>query len=371
MQNANLRTALCLFTVAALGTTAPAATSVVQTNLVTDDQAVNAAQITDANLLNPWGVSYLPGGPFWVSDNGAGVSTLYNVDPASHATSQLGLIVTIPVIGAVTGQVSTSGAASGAFDSTNFLFVSEDGTISGWKPALGTNAETLQTANPANIYKGSALVTTGGHSYLLATNFGTGNVDVLKGDLNAPDLTGKFLDPNLPSGYAPFNIALLNNRLYVTYALKNGVDDVPGAGHGFVNAFDLQGNLTGRIATMGALNSPWGLAIAPANFGDVAGNLLIGNFGDGTINVYNPDPTTPGFVSTLNDPNNQPLVIPGLWALIPGNNGSAGSSAEIFFTAGPNDESNGLMGVIAAVPEPATLSLAGLAAGALFPRRRR
>ncbi len=169
--------------------------------------------------------------------------------------------MTIPGDGSVTGQVFNGGTG---FNSDRFLFVSEDGTISGWRNALGTNAEKLQLPDPGNIYKGVALDITGGHSYLLSANFHSGNIDVLKGDTSAPDLAGKFADPGLPSGYAPFNISKLGNTIYVTYALQNGKDDLPGPGHGFVSAFDQNGNFLGRIGTMGTLNSPWGLAIAPS-----------------------------------------------------------------------------------------------------------
>jgi uncharacterized protein (TIGR03118 family) len=367
---AKIRLHVVFLALATLTAAAGATTTVFQTNLVTDDQAANTAQITDSQLLNPWGVSYSSTGPFWVSDNAAGVATLYTVDPATHATSKNSLVVTIPGSGAVTGQAFNPGFGSGAFGGNLFLFVSEDGTISGW--SSGTSAINLQLPAVNTVYKGAALVTNSGHSYLLSANFANGTIDVLKGDGLAPSLTGNFTDPVLPSGYAPFNIALLNGKLYVSYALQDAAktDDVPGAGHGFVSVFDTQGAFLGRVASQGALNSPWGLAIAPPAFGDVAGDLLVANFGDGTINVYNPDPATPGFISTLNGPNNQPLTIDGLWSLIPGNNGNAGSASEIFFTAGPNGESDGLFGVLA-IPEPATLSLMAFSLTPLLLRRRR
>jgi uncharacterized protein (TIGR03118 family) len=246
------------------------------------------------------------------------------------------------------------------------LFVSEDGTISGWRNALGTTAERFRVADIANVYKGTTLVSTGGNSYLLSANFRAGTIDVLK-DAGAPDLVGKFTDPNLPSGYAPFNIQALGGKIYVTYALQDSAkhDDDPGAGHGFVTAFDTQGSFLGRIASMGTLNSPWGLAIAPESFTGFAGDLLVGNFGDGTINVFNPDPATPGFLGLLSGTDGTPIVIDGLWGLIPGNDGNAGNSQKIYFTAGPNDEVNGLFGVlqsVSSVPEPSSLTLE-LAAG--------
>jgi len=358
-----------------------------QTNLVTDDQAVNAAQITDPFLKNAWGISHSSGSPFWVSDNGTGVTTLYTVNPTTDITTKTiigGMSpgpsggVAIPGAGNPTGQVFNTANASGAFNSDLFLFVSEDGTISGWKGSLGTTAETLQIANSANVYKGTTLDTTGGHSYLLSANFRAGSIDVFKGDAGAPDLTGKFLDPNLPSGYAPFNVQLLGTRIYVTYAVQDAdkKDDVPGPGVGIVTAFDLQGSFLGRIGSGGTLNSPWGLAIAPASFTGFAGSLLVGNFGDGAINVFNPDPTTPSFLGQLLATDGNPLSIDGLWGLIPGNNGSGGSSNKIYFSAGPNGEDDGLFGVIAAisptaVPEPGTLVLIALGfVGLSFSRRK-
>jgi uncharacterized protein (TIGR03118 family) len=353
------------------------------TNLVTDDQAVNPAQITDPFLKNAWGISRSAGGPFWVSDNATGVTTLYQVNPNTNATTKVILGtppdpsggVVIPGSGTPTGQVFSTVSATGAFNGNLFLFVSEDGTISGWRGALGTKAEILQSADTGNVYKGTTLDTTGGHSYLLSANFRAGTIDVLKGDTGAPDLTGRFLDPNLPAGYAPFNVQTLGGNIYVAYALQDAAkhDDDPGAGHGFVTAFDPQGTLLGRIGTMGTLNSPWGLAIAPSSFGSFAGGLLVGNFGDGTINVFNPDPTTPGFLGQLSGIDGRPIVIDGLWGLIPGNDGNGGSSQNIYFSAGPNGEANGLFGVVQsvspqAVPEPSSLAL-GLAAAGLLAGR--
>jgi uncharacterized protein (TIGR03118 family) len=354
-----------------LGVAAPSRAGgvVSQTNLVTDDQAANPAQVTDPNLLNPWGVSFGPSGSFWVSDNHMGVSTLYSVDRLTNATTIQGLVVTIQGTGGgmgnPTGQVFNSAASTGAFGGNLFLFASEDGSIQGWKG--GTTATILQTASDANIYKGTTLDTVGGHSYLLSANFSTGNIDVLKGDTGAPDLKGKFTDPNLPSGYAPFNIRVLGDQIYVTYALQKGNgDDQPGPGHGFVSVFDNQGNFIARVGSMGTLNSPWGLAIAPRSFGGIAGDLLVGNFGDGRVNIF--DQKTDTFVGLLKTTDGQPLAIEGLWALTTGNGGSAGSDRRIYFTAGPGGESHGLFGVLQSVPEPSSVVL-GLIAGGLLAAR--
>ncbi len=333
-----------------------------------------ATDATDPLLINPWGISSSGTTPFWISNNGTGVSTLYSVDPATNAATKLGLVVTIPGDGSVTGQVFNGGTG---FNSDRFLFANEDGTISGWRGALGTNAEVLQLSDPSNTYKGVTLDTTGGHSYLLSANFTRGTIDVLKGDAGAPDLPGKFVDPGIPNGYAPFNISKLGNTIYVTYALQNGKDDLAGPGHGFVAAFDANGVFLGRIGTMGTLNSPWGLAIAPSGFGSLTGDLLVGNFGDGRINVFSADPNSPTFLGQLTDAKTgNALSIDGLWGLIPGNGPSAGNPHDIYFTAGPHDESGGVLGVLQAVPEPgsivlAMISIAAMSLGWTWKRRRK
>jgi uncharacterized protein (TIGR03118 family) len=345
------------------------------TNLVTDNPAAHPGQITDAGLVNAWGLSYSPTSPFWVSANGTDTAVLYSVNPATQATTKAGLTVSVPV-GGVTGQVF-NGAGAGSFNGDNFLFVGENGTIAGWRNALGTTAEKLKLDSTSDVYKGAAFATIAGNGYLYAANFRSGAIDVLKGNAGATDLAGHFTDPTLPSGYAPFNIQNLGGTLYVAYALQDASkhDELAGAGRGFVDSFDVQGNFIGRIASAGALDAPWGLAFAPSSFGALAGALLVGNFGDGRISAYNP--TTHAFLGQLAAGDGSPLVIDGLWALAPGNDGSAGSSARLYFTAGPDDESHGIFGVltpqVAAVPEPSTLLmlLSGLAVvGALVWRRR-
>lgn len=341
-----------------------------QTNLVTNDQMANPAQTTDPNLVNAWGISSSPTSPFWVSDNGAGVATLYNVNPNTNATSIASLVVTIPPAGSGTPTGNVFNGNSGAFNGDLFLFVSEDGTISGWRGALGTTAETLQVASDANVYKGTTEATVGGNTYLYAANFRAGTIDVLKGSPGAPDLAGHFTDPNLPAGYAPFNIRLLGNRLYVTYALQDASkhDDAAGAGHGFVSVFDTQGNFLGRVGSGGTLNSPWGLALAPMSFGPLAGDLLVGNFGDGRINAF--DLSTDTFVGQLLGTDGSELTIDGLWGLTVGNDGNGGSSNKLYFTAGPDGEMNGLFGAITAVPEPGTIWLLGAGLGVGLLRRK-
>ena len=340
-----------------------------QTNLVTDDQSAHSATITDPNLVNAWGMSFSSTSPFWVSNNGTGTSTLYNVNPTTNVPTKLGLTVTIPGDGSVTGQAFNGSGTN--FNGDRFLFVSEDGTISGWRGALGTAAEILATADTRNIYKGSATALIGTDAYLYSANFGTGAIDVLKGNGGAPSLGGAFTDPGLPAGYAPFNIQNLGGSLFVTYALQGTLpDETAGAGFGYVDKYDLNGNFVARVASGGVLNAPWGLAIAPSSFGAYAGDLLVGNFGDGRISAYNM--STWALDGQLNDMTGNPLSIDGLWGLAVGN-GATGSDQKLYFTAGPDDESHGLFGVLTPVPEPAFVQMPlmlGLSGLVLFWRRR-
>ena len=326
---------------------AAAAAGYTQTNLVSD---LPGAALLDSSLVNPWGMSYSAASPFWVSDNGTGVVTLYSVNPTTNVPTKVGLTVSIPGDGSVTGQLFSNAGSN--FDAVNFLFVSEDGTISGWRGALGTTAETLQSQSQSNVYKGVAEATIPAGTYVYAANFRSGRIDVIPGT-GAPALTGTFTDPALPTGYAPFNIQNIGGQLYVTYALQDATkhDDVPGAGNGFVSKFDLDGNLLGRLISNGPLDSPWGLAMAPSNFGDLSNALLVGNFGDGKINAFSAVNGT--FLGAMRNSGGTEIVVPGLWTLLFGNGGNAGATNALYFTAGiPGSgaiEDHGLLGSFTAI----------------------
>ena len=330
-----------------------------QTNLVSDIPGLAAH--TDPNLINPWGLAESGSSPFWISDNGAGKATLYNGSGTPQA-----LVVTIPGVGgnpsAPTGQVFN---ATANFNSDLFIFATEDGTVAGWRGALGTTAEILASSSSGAVFKGLAIGTTAQGTYLYTADFHNNTITVIPGT-GAPALAGTFTDPNLPAGFAPFNIQNLNGQLYVTYAKQDatGFDDVPGAGNGFIDIYDLNGNFVKRLISGGTLNSPWGLAIAPASFGAAGGDLLVGNFGDaGLLNVFGQNGT---FIGTLATVNSSLLINDGLWSLTFGNGGNGGSTNTLYLTAGLNGESNGLFAQInaapqtSAVPEPAVINLFAL-----------
>jgi uncharacterized protein (TIGR03118 family) len=297
------------------------------------------ADNTDPNLKNPWGISSGPTSPFWISNNRTGVATLYN----GSGTPQ-SLVVSIPPPAggsppaAPTGQVFNGGSNFdvGVNEPARFIFATEDGTISGWNPTANSTQAILKVDNSAfgAIYKGLAIGINGSGDFLYAANFAAGTIDVFDSNFAPTTLAGSFSDPNLPSGFAPFNIQNLGGKLYVTYAKQDAAkhDDVPGPGNGFVDVFDLDGNLVKRLISDGRLNSPWGLALASPNFGDFSNTLLVGNFGDGLINAF--DPSTGSFLGQIQDNRCKPILIEGLWGLNFGNGGSGGDSNTLYFTAG-------------------------------------
>ncbi len=365
----NIKSALTLLTaLSGLASLASgdALNSFVQTNLVSDLPGV-AAQL-DPNLVNPWGIVAGPTSPFWISDNGTGLSTLYDGTGA-----KLPLVVTIPPSGSAPTGVVFNGTTS--FTGAPFIFATENGTIASWSG--GASATTVVPATAGSVYKGLALGNNGSGDLLYAANFGLGRVDVFNSSFSSTSVSGGFKDTSLPAGYAPFDIQNLNGKLYVTYALQDPAhhDDVAGLGHGFIDVFDFNGNMLQRLTSQGSLNSPWGLALAPSGFGSFGGDLLVGNFGDGLIHAYNA--SSGAFLGTLDDTSGNPLAIQGLWGLSFGNGAHSQGLNTLFFTAGiPGDgmvEDHGLYGAIDQSPEPASAALliCGLLAGVTLRLRRR
>ena len=316
----------------------------VVTNLVSNSAAVPAAA-HDASLVNAWGLTASDSSPWWVADNGANVSTLYN----GNTGAKLGL--TVVVDGGPTGTVFNIAGAMFPVPSgvtSRFLFASEDGKIRGWPGSGPAQVTAGHSSAPGAIYKGLAIAVTPDGPRLYATDFHNGRVDVWDGSWNLVT-SAAFTDPTLPAGYAPFGIQRSGDTIFVTYAKQDAeaADELHGQGLGFVDAYDTAGNLLGRVAQHGQLNAPWGLAMAPASFGRFAGDLLVGNFGDGEINAYAELPN--GHFEhrgELRGTDGKPIAIDGLWALEFGNDGGAGPSTRLFFTAGPNDELDGLFGSI-------------------------
>ena len=314
----------------------------------------NAAPLNDPDLVNGWGLARSDGSPWWVADNGPNPahskSTLYTGSGAK-------VPLTVDVLGGPTGAVFAGVAGNFEIgtdtDSTpmaaNFVFATEDDGIRAWRG--GTTALAAPTTGIADdaIFKGLAIAKPTPDSPLLyATDFHNGEVDVINGAWQNVTPPGAFVDPSLPDGYGPFGIQTIGSHIFVTYAKQDAdaEDDVDAQGLGFVDEYDLQGNLVARVAQHGQLDAPWGLAMAPPSFGRFQGDLLVGNFGDGRINAYAEGNGGWHHVGTLRSNNGHKLVIDRLWALEFGNAGNNGDPDTLFFTAGPNDESNGLFGTI-------------------------
>ena len=332
------------------------------------------AAVQDAVLQNAWGIAFTPAGsPFWVNDNATGCSTLYDGTGAKITALQVsiplpGNVVPVtscqprdpnkppnPSPAAPTGIVwnpSASFLVPGTKIPAIFIFSTEDGTLSAWAGGLNPADNAVLAADESSsgaVYKGLAFAVNAKGAFLFATNFSNGTVDVFgpngrDGMFTKVTLDGDFTDPEIPAGYAPFNIANVDGDLFVTYAKQDAQkhDDVAGAGHGFVDVFDTDGHLIRRFESRGRLNSPWGIARASFAFGPFSGKILIGNFGDGRINVFNNDGK---LVDQLEDVHGKPLVIEGLWTLTLGG-GRNSSPDTLYFSAGPNDETNGLFGTI-------------------------
>lgn len=337
--------------------------SYLQTNIVSD--VSGTAAVTDPKLINPWGIVAGPGTPFWIADNSTGVSTLYTGTGAPFPGAPRSVAIPAPAgsapdaAGAPTGTVFNGspnfivrqGSASGP---SLFLFATEDGTIAGWNPVANPSSAIIAADNSAEgaVYKGLAIAPDGSQARLFAANFRENAVDVFDTGFQRVNTSGSFSDPRLPAGFAPFNVAALNGKLYVTYARQNGEkhDDVAGPGNGYVDVYDLNGNLVSRLISGGALDSPWGLALAPAGFGAFGNDLLVGNFGDGKINAF--DPTSGKFLGSLSDSHGKTLKIEGLWGLAFGSGPNAGNPNTLFFTAGVGGEKHGLVGSLQPMGAP-------------------
>ena len=308
-----------------------------QTNLVSNTAGV--AKTTDSQLLNPWGISILPGQDFWVANNNSGTSTLYDAQGNKNA-----LVVTIPGAtknpngncspGCPTGTVANGNGSY--FGGGSFIFDTEDGIIANWTGASSAVVAFDNSASGA-VYKGLALLNS---TFLLAANFNSGKIDVYDRNFNPTSLSGSFADPKLPAGFAPHGIHVVGNQIYVAFAMQDAAkhDAQPGSGLGQVDIFDTNGNFMSTfVAAGGQLNAPWGVVAAPATFGAFANAILVGNFGDGTINAFD---TTGKFLGQLTDSSNNVLVNPGLWDMVFGGGGPSGDPGTLYLTAGGSNQPN-------------------------------
>ena len=312
-----------------------------QTNLVSDVPGLAAA--TDPNLVNAWGLARSATSPWWVADNGTGVSTLY-----TGAGAILSLVVTIPVPPGGTPPSAPTGIVfngSSDFQGDRFIFVTEEGIVAGWSG--GTSAVLRKNNAGSAIYKGVTIAENDGENFLFAANFFAGTVDVFDKDYMPVSLdAGAFSDPDIPEGFAPFNVQTIAGKVFVAFAKQDEdrEDEVAGPGLGFVDAFDAGGNLIMRLRSGRWMNAPWGIVLTPGDFGKLSNRLLVGQFGSGQIASF--DPVNGNFHGLLRGTHGQPLTIDGLWALSFGNGAAAGPTNKLFFTAGIDDEEHGLFGTI-------------------------
>jgi uncharacterized protein (TIGR03118 family) len=310
-----------------------------QTNLVSNTSGV--ATTTDTLLMNPWGISFLPGQDFWIANNNSGTSTLYDL----NGTKDTALVVTIPGAtknpngncnpGCPTGNVANANSTD--FGGGQFIFDTEDGLIANWTGASNTAAVAFDNSASGAVYKGLAILN---GNMLLAANFNSGKVDVFSSNFTLTSLSGSFTDPHLPAGYAPHGIHVINNQVYVAYAKQDAAkhDAMPGAGLGQVDIFDMNGNFVSTFVVAGAqLNAPWGVVATPSTFGAFPNAILVGNFGDGTINAFD---TTGKFLGQLTEASNKALVNPGLWDLVFGGGGTSGAAGTLYLTAGGGNQPN-------------------------------
>jgi len=330
-----------------------ASTFYTQTNLVSDNGVPGTR--TDANLVNGWGIAHGATGPWWVSSAEEGLSIAYDGAGAQAAQN-----VIIPPAAGETTAAPTGVAANGSkfFKVTShgntapsvYVFVTEDGTISGWNPNVDPTHAVLEVDNSKSgaVYKGGAIGVRKNAQFFFAADFHNNRIDVFDGKFNpVAHKRHAFADATLPAGYAPFNVTNINNQLYVTYAQQDADahDDVAGPRHGFVDVFNTDGSLARRFASRGSLDSPWGTVQAPHDFGKFSDDILVGNFGNGKISAFNHKGRFMGFVSGS---DGNAIEIPGLWGIGFGNGATAGPTNTLFFAAGPNEESHGLFGTLTA-----------------------
>lgn len=324
----------------------------VRTDLVSDDGSGGTR--ADANLVNGWGLASSTTGPWWVSSAEKGLVPAYDgtgaeAAPAFAIPHAAGQTESNP-----TGIVFNDSSNAFGIDSgsgrvaAEYVVATENGTIAAWNPDVDPLNATLEVDRSADgaIYKGIAIGKRGKSKFLYATDFHNGRIDVFSAKFKPVAMSSSaFVDDHLPAGYAPFNIANLDGKLYVTYALQDAdaADDVGGPRHGFVDVFQADGTLVKRFASRGTLNSPWGMVVAPHSFGKFADHILIGNFGNGQISVFSRKGKFVGFV---NDDAGDPIVVDGLWGLAFGNGSGSGAANTLFFASGPDDESHGLFGSI-------------------------
>ncbi len=366
MRKLRLAPLITTFAVMALSPALARAQHYVQTDLVSN---TGSAQVPDPNVRNAWGLVHSPTSPWWVSNNASGTSTLVNASTTPVTVPPL--VVTIPPAPGKSGTGTPTGIVFNG-SSTDFLlapgkpalfiWVTEDGIVAGWNPGVNATQAIIKADNSQKpskaagaVYKGATIVVVNGRRFLLAANFRSGHIDAFDSAFNQVRFDKHdFDDERIPRGYAPFNIETIGANVFVTYARQDdtGMDDVPGAGLGRVVVYSQEGDVVARLEHGPWLNAPWGVALAPADFGVFSHALLVGNFGDGSIAAFNP--VTGRFLGNVLNPDGTKLTITGLWGLSFGNGGNSGPGNTLFFTAGPNDESDGLFGSL--TPIPAELS---------------
>ena len=357
----NLYVTVLLLTAARLASSATPANAYLVHNLVADQPGI--ADFTDPNLVNPWGFATSATSPFWLTDGGAGLSTVYTSNGTPNATTH----PTVPPSAKGTTPSTPTGIianATGGFlvqgKVPNFIFVTADGALSAWASAVSATQAQLMVDNSGSgaAYYGLAIsaTTTNAAPLLYAANFASGNIDVFDTNFKPVPMPGAFVDASVPAGYAPFNIQNVGGKLYVMYAKQNAAKNFAtlGAGLGYVAIFDLSGNLIKHLASNGPLNAPWGVAVAPSTFGAFASDVLIGNFGDGTVNAF--DPNTGSALGALQDQNGNTITYPGLWGLIVGNGGSGGDANAVYLIAGGASQKHGVLASIQASPTITSVS---------------